>query len=202
MMVAEVMMMISAMRVTVEKVPELMVSMPSVSSARCDSGTMKRYHTSRKGVATNDGTSHLTLHFTSAGLERGLLVAVDAAGGDERPDAGQRGAYADAQQQAGPVGGIEERVPELAGFVARAGDGDPGIARREHEGENAVDDDERADRCAGIDPAHVEVELGVDAVPGVVVDRRRWSTRRGRRPTPWPSRRRSCESACWWLQDG
>ena len=41
MIVAEVTMMISAMRVTVEKVPEPMVSMPSVSSARCDAGTMK-----------------------------------------------------------------------------------------------------------------------------------------------------------------
>ena len=33
-------MMISAIRVTVENVPELMVSMPSVSSARCEAGTI------------------------------------------------------------------------------------------------------------------------------------------------------------------
>src|SRR5579863_8397363 len=71
MMVAEVMMMINAMRVTAEKVPALMVSMPSVSRARCDSGTMKRYHTSRKGVATNEGTSHLTLHCTRVVLSAG-----------------------------------------------------------------------------------------------------------------------------------
>jgi hypothetical protein len=100
-----------------------------------------------------------------------LLVAVDAAGGDERPDAGQRGADAGAQAEAGPVSGIEEGIPELAGLVAGASDGEPGIAGREHEGENAVDDDERADGCAGIDPADDEVQLFVDAVPGVVVDR-------------------------------
>ena len=64
MIVAEVMMMISAMRVTVENVPEPMVSMPRVSSARCDAGTMKRYQTNRNGMATNEGTSHLTLHLT------------------------------------------------------------------------------------------------------------------------------------------
>ena len=41
MMVAEVTMMTSAMRVTAEKVPALMVSMPSVSSACCDAGTIR-----------------------------------------------------------------------------------------------------------------------------------------------------------------
>ena len=39
-MVAEVMMMISAMRVTAEKVPEPMVSMPRVSSAAATAGTI------------------------------------------------------------------------------------------------------------------------------------------------------------------
>jgi hypothetical protein len=67
------MMMISAMRVTVENVPPAMVSMPRVSSARCDEGTMNRYHISRNGVATNDGTSHLTLHFTMPILSEGCL---------------------------------------------------------------------------------------------------------------------------------
>ena len=59
------------MRVTMEKVPEPMVSMPSVSNARCDSGTMNRYHQNRNGMATNDGTSHFTLHFTSDDLSSG-----------------------------------------------------------------------------------------------------------------------------------
>ena len=122
-----------------------------------------------------DEGRHEPLHapLDHAGLEGRLLVAVDAAGGDERPDAGQRSAHAGAQQQARPVGGIEEGVPELAGFVAGAGDGEPGVARREHEGEDAVDDDERRSRGAGIDPAHREVQLFVDAVPGVVVNRHR-----------------------------
>jgi hypothetical protein len=70
-MVAEVTMMMSAMRVTVENVPVPMVSIPNVSRALCDWGTMKRYHTSRNGVATNDATSHLTLHFTRLVLSAG-----------------------------------------------------------------------------------------------------------------------------------
>ena len=121
-------------------------------------------------MATNEGTSHLTLHLTSDDLSAGLLVAVDAAGADQRPDAGQRGADAAAQQQARPVGGIEERVPELAGLVSRAGHAKPGVARRQHEGENAVDDDERAYRRARIHPAHGQVQLGIDLVPRVVID--------------------------------
>src|SRR5579864_4410674 len=73
MMVADVTMMTSAMRVTVENVPAPIVSIPSVSKARCDCGTMKRYQTSRNGVATNDGTSHLTLHFTRLVLRAGCM---------------------------------------------------------------------------------------------------------------------------------
>ena len=38
--VADVTMMISAIRVTVENVPELIVSIPSVSSALCEAGTI------------------------------------------------------------------------------------------------------------------------------------------------------------------
>src|SRR3569833_4065777 len=64
MIVADVTMMISDIRVTVENVPALMVSIPNRRRARCDSGTMKRYQTRRKGVATKEGTSHLTLHCT------------------------------------------------------------------------------------------------------------------------------------------
>ena len=170
MMVAEVMMMISAMRVTVENVPALMVSMPRVSRARCDSGTMRRYHTSRKGVATKDGTSHLTLHWTRLVLRAGSLspsMRLEVMRAQTPASEVQTPA---AQQQARPVGGIEERVPELAGLVPCAGDREPGVARREHEGENAVDDDERGCRGAGVDPAHSEVQLGIDAIPGVVVD--------------------------------
>ena len=40
-------------------------------------------------MATNDGTSHFTLHLHHAGFELGLLVAIDAAGGDQRPYACQ-----------------------------------------------------------------------------------------------------------------
>src|ERR1035438_10182736 len=72
-MVADVTMMMRAMRVTVEKVPELMVSMPRVSRARCDAGTIQRYQIMRKGVATKEGTSHLTLHFTMLVLRAGCL---------------------------------------------------------------------------------------------------------------------------------
>src|ERR1019366_2241536 len=72
-MVADVVTMMRAMRVTEENVPPAMVSIPRVSKARCDAGTMKRYHTSRKGVATNDGTSHLTLHCTMLVLSAGCL---------------------------------------------------------------------------------------------------------------------------------
>ena len=39
-MVAEVTMMTRAMRVMIEKVPALMVSMPRMSRARCDAGTI------------------------------------------------------------------------------------------------------------------------------------------------------------------
>ena len=55
--------------------------------------------------------------------------------------------------------------------MAGAGDGKPRIARREHEGENAVDDGQGEERGPGIDPAHGQVELGINAVPSVVVDR-------------------------------
>src|SRR5437763_295459 len=72
-MVADVTIMISAMRVTVENVPPAMVSMPRVRSARCDCGTMKRYQISRNGVATNEGTSHFTLHFTRLVLSADCL---------------------------------------------------------------------------------------------------------------------------------
>jgi len=61
MMVAEVMIMTSASRVTWEKVPEPMVEMPSVSSARCDCGTITRYHARETGMSTKDGTSHLVV---------------------------------------------------------------------------------------------------------------------------------------------
>jgi hypothetical protein len=44
------------------------------------------------------------------------------------------------------------------------------IARREHECENAVDDDEGEGGSAGIAPAYGEMQFGVDLVPGVVVD--------------------------------
>src|SRR5208282_2116812 len=74
MMVAETMTITSAMRVTIENVPVPMVSMPSVSSARCVWGTMKRYQMKRNGMATNEGTSHLTLHLTSDDLSAGLLL--------------------------------------------------------------------------------------------------------------------------------
>ncbi len=163
-------MMSRAMRVMVEKVPESMVSMPRVSSARCDAGTIQRYQIRRKGMATKEGTSHFTLHLTRLVLSSGCLspsmrLAVMSAQmpASDAADAG-------AQKEAGPVSGIEEGVPEFAGLVAGSGDGEPGIAGREHEGENAVDDDERADGGAGIDPANLEVQLLVDAVPSVVID--------------------------------
>ena len=95
---------------------------------------------------------------------------VEAAGGDERPDAGQRAANAGAQEEARPVSGIEEGVPEFARLMTCSGDGQPGVAGREHEGKNAVDDDERKGRSAGINPADFEVQLGVDLAPGGVVD--------------------------------
>src|SRR5208282_2821018 len=72
-MVAEVTMMIKAMRVTTENVPEPMVSMPNVSSSRCEAGTMARYQIIRKGMATKEGTSHLTLHCTRLVLSAGFL---------------------------------------------------------------------------------------------------------------------------------
>src|SRR5208282_5627630 len=74
MIVAEVMTITSAMRVTIENVPVPMVSMPSVRSARCVSGTMERYQIKRNGMATNDGTSHLTLHLTSDDLSAGFFA--------------------------------------------------------------------------------------------------------------------------------
>src|SRR6516225_5914526 len=74
MIVAEVITMISAMRVIVEKVPDPMVSMPSVRSMRCDDGTMKRYHANRNGMATNDGMSHFTLHCTIDVFSAGSLL--------------------------------------------------------------------------------------------------------------------------------
>src|ERR1035437_4061298 len=72
-MVAEVTIMSRAMRVMMEKVPEPMVSMPRVSKACCDAGTIHRYQISRKGVATKEGTSHLTLHWTMVVLRAGCL---------------------------------------------------------------------------------------------------------------------------------
>ena len=171
MMVAEVMMMMRAMRVTVEKVPELMVSMPSVSNARCEAGTMKRYHTRGKAWRRKTGTSHATLHLTMLVLSAGCLSPSMRLEVMRAQTPASEVQTPTRMQQAGPVSGIEEGVPEFAGFVAGAGNGEPGVAGREHEGENAVDDDERGDGRAGVDPADSEMEFGVDAVPGVVVDR-------------------------------
>src|SRR5271166_2958786 len=72
-MVADVMIMSRAMRVITEKVPEPIVSMPRVSSARCDAGTIQRYQMRMNGVATNEGTSHFTLHLTRLVLSSGCL---------------------------------------------------------------------------------------------------------------------------------
>jgi len=63
----------SAMRVMVEKVPEPMVSMPRVSNARCEEGTMKRYHANRNGIATKDSINHFTLHCTIDFFNAGCL---------------------------------------------------------------------------------------------------------------------------------
>ena len=134
-----------------------------------------RYHMRRNGVATNEGTSHLTLHltrlvFSSGSLSPSMRLAVMSA---QMPASERRRRRA---AKARPVGGIEEGVPEFAGLLACSGDGEPCIARREHEGKNAVDDDEREGGGAGIDPADLEVQLGVDACP-------RWSSR----PRWWSS---------------
>src|ERR1039457_2906563 len=72
-MVAEVTIMSRAMRVMSEKVPEPMVAMPRVSKACCDAGTIHRYQIMRKGMATKEGTSHLTLHWTVLILSAGCF---------------------------------------------------------------------------------------------------------------------------------
>src|ERR1700759_1258850 len=60
--VAEVITITSTSRVTCEKVPGPIVEIPSDSNARCDSGTMCRYHASDTGISRNDGTSHPVVH--------------------------------------------------------------------------------------------------------------------------------------------
>ncbi len=153
-------------------------------------------------MATNEGNEPLDAPLNEAGFERGLLVAIDAAGGDECPDAGQRCANADAQQQAGPVGGIEEGLPEFAGFATGSGNGKPGIAGCEHEGENAIDDDEREHRGDGVDPANFEMELGVDAVPGGVVDGDGGELDEEEDPLHGPAEDEVVNEGCWWPRDG
>ena len=67
--------------------------------------------------------------------------------------------------------GLKKAFQNLLASWPRSGDGEPGVARREHEGENAVDDDQREGRGHGINPADRQVQLLVDLAPGVVVDR-------------------------------
>ena len=84
-----------------------------------------------------------------AGFE--VLVLLHA-GGDEGVDAGEGDADGGAEEEGGEVGGVEEADPELV-------DVDP-TARREHEGDDAVDDDEAGEGGPEVDPSVPLVELG------------------------------------------
>ena len=73
-------------------------------------------------------------------------------------------ADAGAQNQARPVGGVEEAVPEGVGFQPSA--------RGQHEGDDAVDDDQREVGGDEVEPADQQVGALGDLVPGGVVDQR------------------------------
>ncbi len=90
-----------------------------------------------------------------AGFE--VLVLLHARG-DEGIDAGRgRGRNGGAEEEGREVGGVEEADPELV-------DVEP-AARGEHEGDDAVDDDEAGECGPEIDPAVPLVELGGSACP-------------------------------------
>ena len=84
-----------------------------------------------------------------AGLE--VFVFLHACG-DESVDAGEREADGGAEEEGGEVGGVEEADPELV-------DVQP-TARGEHEGDDAVDDDEAGEGGPEVDPAVPLVEFG------------------------------------------
>src|SRR5581483_1927270 len=71
MMVAELITITSAARVTCVNMPDPMVETPKLKSARCDSGTDHRYQPSRKGMQTKEGSSHFALQRTSSVLSAG-----------------------------------------------------------------------------------------------------------------------------------
>ena len=117
--------------------------MPRVSKARWRCGNHEEVPHKQERSGDERGHEPLDAPLDEACLEFGFLVAVHAAGRDKCPDAGERCAHAHTHEEARPVGGIEERIPELAGFCACARDGEPGVSGRKHEGENAVNDDQR-----------------------------------------------------------
>jgi len=131
-------MMSRAMRVMMEKVPE-----PDGVDAQSKQGLLRcgnhpEVPDEEEGRGDERWHQPFDAPLNHGGFELGVLDAVDAAGGDERPDAGQCAADAGAQEEAGPVSGIEECVPEFAGLMAGSGDSKPRIARREHESKNAL----------------------------------------------------------------
>ena len=85
-----------------------------------------------------------------------VLVLLHARG-DEGVDAGESETDGAAEEEGGEVGGIEKADPELM-------DVQP-ASRGEHEGDDAVDDDEAGKGGPEINPAIPLVELGVQLVP-------------------------------------
>ena len=170
--------MISAMRVTWVNAPVPMVVMPSCQQARCDSGTLHRYQASANGKQHERRDQPLGAPAHQFGLQLAgtaspsMRLQVTSA---QTPASETQ--TSDAQEQARPVGRVEEGLPEPAGFLAGARHRQPRLARRQHEGQDAVDDDQGEERGHGIDPADLEVQLV--RRPGPTCSNRppRWSVR-------------------------
>src|SRR6266545_2278649 len=73
MIVAEIITVISAVRVTCVTVPCPMVETPSWSNCRCDVGTLHKYQMKHSGISTNEGISHRADQRMISVFNRGCL---------------------------------------------------------------------------------------------------------------------------------
>ena len=142
-----------------------------------DAGVRRRPQEPDDGERQRDGHGQDPLRRVSR--DPGLHLAVRQAGGREHHvEAGEADRGERAGEQGGPVGRVEQPVPEAAGREPRAG--------RQHEGEDAVDDGQAEPRGAEIDPPDALMGGRVEAIPPVVVDHRRRDLDDEERPLDGP----------------
>ena len=127
-------------------------------------GDGHRQHPSPRGVARD------------AGLERGVGKP---RGGPDGEQARQAHRHERAREERRPVRFVEEAVPEPPGQYP--------LARRQHVGEDAVDDHEAEPRRRHVDPPDGHVHPGRQPIPAVVVHHRGRDLDEEERPLNRPS---------------